>query len=58
MKQVPEIRIVAYHKGSRKVTYKDEANFVKLEVRTGKERELLILHKKSYNNWDKLPMIV
>ena len=66
MKQYPQIKIVAYHKGSRKVTHRDQANFVKIQLGSGEERELLTLHKSSFDtykdrpviSWEKLPMTI
>ena len=65
MKQTVEIRLVAYHRGIKKVNTKDEANHVTLERKSGKMIDYLVLPKTVYDNsrdeekltkkWEELP---
>lgn len=56
MKNIKDIRPVAFHFGEKKVSNKQDANFVKLLTKDG----FLILPKKSMTEkkWEQLPETV
>lgn len=68
MTQVPEITILDYYNGLKRVKERDKADLVKIEVKRGRLFNVYHLHKKDYNGdrtyqkpvkkWQELPKTI
>jgi hypothetical protein len=51
VKRIPQIRLIAYQNGLKKVTTKDNATLAKYKGKDG----FVLFHKSLIKEWDKLP---
>lgn len=68
MAQVSEIKVLGYYNGLKRVSERDKANLVQIELRRDRIFNTYHLHKKDYNGdriyqkpvkrWDELPKTI
>jgi hypothetical protein len=67
VKNVPQIKIVTYHRGQKKVLSRDDANHVTFLINDNNNIEYFTFHKSIYNtiknkkptkSWSELPEII